>query len=312
MNNTIQYLERSAVDAERWDECIDRSANSLVYAHSWWLDRMAENWSALVLNDYEAVMPLTWKRKYGFFYLYQPWFTASLGAFKKERTSASLVDFLKAIPPKYVLWDFQVNECNDIDEENELKVRVTRRANHFVQADESSYNSLKNTYSRLCRRKLIMAGHSQLIVKTNEISPSEIIELYRKQYAQKHPDIGAKDYRRLTDSCNIAFNKGLATTYAALLPTGNIAAFYLVLHDQNYSYSLIGGSNEEGKETGAFYLLTDMAIQHAAHNKRGFRFEGSDMPGVAFFNKQFGPAEMQYAHIQQNKLPFWAKLFKQL
>ena len=34
-------------------------------------------WDALVLDDYAAVMPLTWRRKYGTRYLYQPAFTTA-------------------------------------------------------------------------------------------------------------------------------------------------------------------------------------------------------------------------------------------
>lgn len=56
---------------------------------------MAKNWDALVLNDYEAVMPLTWNKKYGICYLYQPPFTACLGITGKLVTTATMTDFLK-------------------------------------------------------------------------------------------------------------------------------------------------------------------------------------------------------------------------
>jgi len=46
---------------------------------------MADQWDALVLNDYEAVMPLTWNKKYGIHYLFQPFFCASLGVFAKKK-----------------------------------------------------------------------------------------------------------------------------------------------------------------------------------------------------------------------------------
>ncbi len=47
---------------------------------------MAKQWDALVWNDYEAVMPLTWNRKYGIAYLYQPFLTAQLGVFGNDIT----------------------------------------------------------------------------------------------------------------------------------------------------------------------------------------------------------------------------------
>ena len=79
--SNIRYLERHEIDTIKWDQCIRHAANGLIYSYSVYLDTMAKQWSALVLNDYEAVMPLTWNRKFGFNYLYQPAFTSQLGIF---------------------------------------------------------------------------------------------------------------------------------------------------------------------------------------------------------------------------------------
>jgi len=72
----IKHLQQKEIDKIKWDACISNAANGLIYGYSFYLDTMARHWDALVLNDYEAVMPLTWNKKYGFYYLYQPAFTA--------------------------------------------------------------------------------------------------------------------------------------------------------------------------------------------------------------------------------------------
>ncbi|HRN54956.1 MAG TPA: hypothetical protein PLL71_00815, partial [Agriterribacter sp.] len=87
-------------------------------------------------------------------------------------------------------------------------------------------------------------------------------------------------------------------------------AFYIVLYDNNFVYSLVGGSTAKGKTMGAFYLLTDTAIQDHAGENKTFRFEGSDIPGIAFFNRQFGPTPVYYQHLRMNRLPFPVKFFK--
>ena len=61
MTGQIQYLQRQKINISKWDRCITMSGNGLIYGYSWWLDEMAENWDALVLNDYEAIMPLIWR-----------------------------------------------------------------------------------------------------------------------------------------------------------------------------------------------------------------------------------------------------------
>ncbi|WP_315816464.1 hypothetical protein [Paraflavitalea speifideaquila] len=56
----------------KWDRCIADAPNGLIYGYSFYLDKMADNWDGLVLNNYEAVMPLPWKKKWGIYYLAHP------------------------------------------------------------------------------------------------------------------------------------------------------------------------------------------------------------------------------------------------
>src|SRR5687768_1600053 len=97
----ILYVSRDALDVKKWNACIDRAANGLVYGYSFYLDHMALQWDALVLNDYEAVMPLTYNKKYGISYLYQPFLTAQLGVFGKTVNAELVEAFLAAIPSRF-------------------------------------------------------------------------------------------------------------------------------------------------------------------------------------------------------------------
>ncbi|WEK35446.1 MAG: GNAT family N-acetyltransferase [Candidatus Pseudobacter hemicellulosilyticus] len=108
----IHYYRRDQLDSQRWDQCIDNAGNGNVYAYSGYLDGMAQNWDALVLNDYEAVMPLTWNRKWGIPYLYQPAFTAAAGVFGNGITGTVLQAFLLAIPRKFRLIEISLNSGN--------------------------------------------------------------------------------------------------------------------------------------------------------------------------------------------------------
>ncbi len=97
----IQYITRDKIDIAKWNSCIDTADNGLIYSYSFYLDHMARQWDALVLNDYEAVMPLTWNNKYGIYYLYQPFLTAQLGVFGKNISAKLLEEFLNAFPTKF-------------------------------------------------------------------------------------------------------------------------------------------------------------------------------------------------------------------
>ena len=91
----ITYLTYQEIDKAKWDDCINQSINKLIYAESVYLDAMAENWDAIIMNDYEAVMPLTWKKKFGIKYLYQPAFIQQGGIFSRKKIDGKLIDSFK-------------------------------------------------------------------------------------------------------------------------------------------------------------------------------------------------------------------------
>ena len=94
----IKHLQHKDIDYARWDECITQSHNQLTYAHSWYLDIVSPNWEALVTENYEYIMPLPVKRKYGIPYLVQPIFVQQLGVFSKHDIPKHIIElFIKQI-----------------------------------------------------------------------------------------------------------------------------------------------------------------------------------------------------------------------
>ena len=302
--NQIHYIQHDAIDKAKWDSCIKLAENSLIYGYSWWLDNISPHWHALILNDYDAVMPLTWRKKYGICYLYQPFCTAALGVFFKENIRFSVADFFNAIPSVYKYWDIDMNEQNVL---SAAHINFYERKNQVLNL-EKDYSNIREKYSRLANRKLNKAKESGLII-VKDTDPSTVIELYRKEYGHKHTN-SAGDYAALANGCRIAGDKNRITAYTAHSAGGDVVAFYIVLHDDNCVYSLLGGSTAQGKDTGAFYFLTDAAIGDNCGSGKIFRFEGSDNEGISFFNRQFGATPIVYQHIQQNKLPFLLRMFK--
>ncbi len=108
----ISYLPHDKIDKAKWDHCIDTASNGLIYAYSFYLDTMSKNWDALILDNYSFVMPLTWNKKFGVYYLYQPFFAASLGIFGDNISAEIMKAFLDNIPGKFKYWDFYLNREN--------------------------------------------------------------------------------------------------------------------------------------------------------------------------------------------------------
>ena len=146
----IQHLSHHQVDKAKWDRCIKESDNGLIYGYSFYLDHMADHWDGLVLNDYEAVMPLTWNKKYGIHYLYQPFLCAQLGVFGKDIDAETSKAFLKNIPLRFKYWDISLNHQNIIH----LKDFNIFLRNNFVLKLSSSYDELYKNYRENIQRNI--------------------------------------------------------------------------------------------------------------------------------------------------------------
>jgi len=307
--NHIRYLTREEIDISKWNNCIRNARNGLIYAYSFCLDAMAENWSALIEDDYSRVMPLTWNKKFGFHYLYQPYFTKTLGVFGNGSIPFEISRFLHAIPKKFKLWDIDINEKNFISDNNSnIRLKQHARTNYFLSLHQT-YELISFQYKRLAKRAKKKATENLLQIDRS-VNLSSVIQLQRLHYSSKQPGIPVHVYDKLMLCASLLSKNKQAAAYLALSPAGATLAWYLIFIDQHFVYSVLGGSTEMGKKTGAFYLLTDAVIQDYAETEKIFRFEGSDIPGIAFFNALFNPVPVEYQHIKMNRLPFPANLFK--
>lgn len=297
-SGNIQYLRQHEIDRVRWDACIDNAENGLIYGYSFYLDAMCDNWDALVLDDYKAVMPLPWRRKYFINYLYQPFFVNTLGVFGNNISEDDIKHFLRCIPSKFLYVDLDLNEgnkvCNDIMQYIELR----SRKNIFLKL--AAYEKLYSNYSRLTKRKLAKAKEEGIVISKG-VSANDVIDHYINEYERKNRIIPDSAYANLKKTIT-NFSKDNYLTYIAS-KRNEVVGFYLLYTDNRFVYSILGGSTEKGKSIGAFYALTDAAIQDVASSQKIFRFEGSDLPGIAFFDLQFGSYTIEYLHLKRNNLP---------
>jgi hypothetical protein len=78
---------------------------------------VAQSWDALIWGDYEFVMPLTPKRKWGITYLYQPTFCQQLGIFPPAPDSVQK-EFSQFLQKKFrfiqfnIIFNFFIRQIN--------------------------------------------------------------------------------------------------------------------------------------------------------------------------------------------------------
>ncbi len=305
----VIYTPYKYIDKLKWDACIDRASNGLVYAYSFYLDAMAKNWDALVLNDYEAVMPLTWNKKYGISYLYQPFFTASLGVFGAELNAFLVNDFLNAIPAKFKYWDIYLNHANyfnpPVSQVNNFS--LYERLNYVLPLNDS-YENLFANFRDNTKRNIKKTAQLNCVVK-KDIDIGEVIALAKDQSKNFSP-VAVEDFNKFKNLFHQLQQQQKAITYGIYMPNGELVASAAFLFSHNRAYYILVGNHPNGKTIGASHALIKAFIKDHAGQNLLLDFEGSDLPKLAFFYSSFGAREEKYTGLKLNKLPFWMQWFK--
>jgi hypothetical protein len=301
----IYYLHHKDIDKKKWDACIDKAANGLIYPYSFYLDAMSENWDALVADDYEKVMPLAWKKKYSIFYLYQPRFTASLGVFGNDISAEVVILFLQNIPRKFKYWDFYLNKSNLF---SLPEFPMYERHNYILPLTEN-YETIRKHYATSHQRNIKRSVQYGNTVKT-QINIEEIIELSKIQ-SRNFSSLQDNDFSNFKSLFKYLKEQNQAVTYGVYSAQNKLVASCVFLFSHGRAYYILVGNHPDGKTSGASHLLIDAFIRDYSGTGIVLDFEGSSITSLAFFYKNFGAQLEKYPGIKMNKLPAIAKLFIQ-
>jgi len=300
----ISYLPHDEIDFSKWDNCIDRASNSLIYAYSYYLNHMAKNWDALVMGNYEAVMPLTWNWKYGVYYLYQPFLTAQLGVFGNSINAEMLEAFLRSIPSKFRYWDFCLNYQN-IFPLNQFRLyqRKNLVLDLYISYDEL-YNNYRDNIQRNIRKAEQMGCNAVKDIKVTQVA--ELAASQMKTYSKD----SAEDLQRFGKLYHHLSERQQACSYGVLSAKNELVASCIFTFSGKRAYYILVGNHPDGRTVGASHFLIDAFIKDFAGKDMLLDFEGSDIRNLAFFYSGFGAKEENYAAIKLNRLPFYLKWLK--
>jgi hypothetical protein len=298
---SIQYRQRHQLDIDKWDNAISKAGNGLIYGYSFYLDAMAGEWDALVTEDYSRVMPLPYRKKWGFAYLYQPFLTAQLGLFGNGLSASTLASFLGAIPKHFRYWDFSLNHHNLFD----LDGFTLQQRMNYVLPLKPDYSELYKNYRENIKRN-IRKSREYGCTLSYTIAPEAIIELAKRQA----PEITEAEWKSFLTLSQQLQKKGKAKIYGMLSKGGDLLASAVFFFSHNRAYYILVGNHPNGRTLGASHALIDAFIKDHAGQNLLLDFEGSDIRNLAFFYSSFGARAEAYAAIRENRLPWWAEWLK--
>jgi hypothetical protein len=302
----IKHLRYHEIDRERWDECIRKSFNGIIYAYSWYLDVVCPHWEALVEGEYKSVMPLTAGKKLGIRYLFPPFFSQQQGVFSVNKlTAEDVLAFLKAVPGEFRYWEINLNTFNKVvGTDFEYRPNLTHELDLI-----HSYEHLRKSYAENSRRNLKKAEQQKLTV-TLTPSREEIITLFRTGRGRDVKAMQEPQYDLLRRLLQALDARGRLHARGVLDETGKLIAGAFFVDANGKVIFLFSGMGEEGKEAGAMYFLVDRFIAENVNKNLVLDFEGSNDPGLARFYRGFGAKECVYLQARCNRLPWPISLYK--
>lgn len=280
----IKLLNNQDVDKTRWNALVQDSIHSDVYAFSWFLDVVCPNWKALVLNDYEAILPLPIKRKCCFEYIVQPILSQRYSIYsKRELSTAEKEDF-----DKRILQHKSVRIClsERITEKDECRKNYTLNLSLPYETIQKSYN--ENTRRNIQKAKtgnvqcVVLSNKNEALQELLKVDENNIYKAYQHQLQEliQHDCFEAYGAIRDEEICAVAF---FAKTNTKL-------------------YYLFPASSAIGKQHSAMFLLIDTIIQKYANTNLHLDFEGSEIEGIKRFYEGFGGIAEQYYFVNRKFL----------
>lgn len=288
----IRYLRHKEIDTQRWDENLERCINAMPYAYSWYLDKVCGgHWDALVNDDYSALFPLPRKDKLGVSALYQPFFTQQLGLFTSQFEELSRIDeWVAAIPFRFVKKNLHLNHY--IEKEG-LPTRVT----HHILLNRD-YFYIYDNYSSIVRKNLKRIQNKGVQAESSKDVYS-FTGFMTQQLGNKLSDLSAGDMDMLQDLlAELLERKKGFIRYAIDKEGHRIAGTFIVKSNSRCIY-LLAASTEKGKKLNGMTFVIDSVIRELAGKEIIFDFEGSMIPGIANFYRNFGAEEVRFPVLKR-------------
>ena len=298
MQHSISIIPSYKIDREKWDRCVDESNNAVIYATSIYLDHLADNWTGIVQNDYEQVMPVVWRKKFGIRYCCQIPFLQQLGIFCGKK-NLDEKPFLKSLFSVCRYGDYLFNFGNSIG--------GTQTLVNYILPLDGSYEDISKGFSTDVNQNIRRAAGYGLVYEKGEID--EAIFYFKALYG-KVGGVSETQFENFRKLCVFIGKIDKIIVRKVTAANGTLLAIALLPVDKNRMYNLMNSTLPEGKSNEANYFLLSQLWSEFELTGITFDFEGSDIPGIKEFYRKFGATNQPYHKLHFNHLPWPVSLLR--
>lgn len=293
MQQQITILPSHKIDVIKWDDCVANATHQNIFMYTWALNSLCDNWDGLIVNDYEAVLPLPWRKKWLIKYMYHVPYLAKLSLMVKANMVLSTEKIATALHNHFWFINF------DIDNLDFGKWMIKKRCNFYLPL-ATSYDNLYNHFTKECQKNIKKSiNRGCMLMQATSIE--KVIEIYDLAYGNLHEKQTNRNYRKIINFTKCALAKGKASIWEVQKEAINetlLAA--IVLEDKGRLYYWFAAPTTSGRQCRASYFFINELIKMNANSNKTLDFEGSDIIEVAHFYQQFTPKTEWYYHLKKS------------
>lgn len=289
----IKKLNYREIDFVKYDHCLEQSLQKNYYAKKEILDQLCKDWELLIHGDYEFVMPIPIKKKFGLKIVIMPLFCQQLGIFGPEKNGQIERKFLNFFKKNYKIFSYSFNF------QNLHNADLIKKKNYFIQ--KTDYILLRKNYFK--GRKSTVKTAQYLDMK--ELKAAQHFEFIKINFKGLEKKGDSEQFFTYLHFLEAASKLKLFGSYFKDELT-NIA----IVIDDDQCFSLLGLINDEKFKihNGASYLIDRILKENIA--EKCFNFMGSNIRGIEVFFKSFGSDLQEYSVLENSKKDLVKNLFR--
>ncbi|MDR0796112.1 MAG: GNAT family N-acetyltransferase [Tannerella sp.] len=284
-----------------------------VFSRDWWLDTVCgtENWEVILIwekNTIQAAFPYYLLRPH---LISMPFYTQTMGIWfppfsddtkyisVQEHRQSLCNQIIEQLKPYKSFWQnfhYEFTDWLPFYWNNYLQ---TTRYTYLLKSLDHPDRMWENM-SQHTRRNIKKAVEKFHITVKQGIPIGEFMRVYAQTFERQNKK-NTQDTKVLQRLIEVCRERKQGDLWGGYDPQGQLHAAVFIVWQKQSAYYLAGGGNQALRNSGAHSLVLWEAIQYAAGYSDVFDLEGSMIPGVERFFREFGGIQTPYFSIQKGK-----------
>ena len=294
----IRIVKYEEIDFARYSECLKNACQNTDYADKQFLDIVSKRqWFLLVDGDYEAVMPVSYVRKYGLTFILMPKLCQQLGVFSKKDDSEINQQFYGFLNQNFLVSIYAFNG------DNQFNHSVQKKTSYLIK--KSSYSTTKKKYSSHRRRNVRVIGDLVGNISLKKGWQERDKQFFLKNIKGTNKE---KDNNQYFEIFGELLQKNIG--HLRILEfKDEIQSFVYLFEGKNRRYLSLFINGYPLINPNFPSIMIDHCLQKFIEDK-DFDFMGSEVENVAKFNERFGAVSYQYPLLTNGKITLLKNLWK--